>query len=233
MKQIRTMCYPRSGHGILANVLKDYYEEQVKNKKVYFCDSVKCCGHKMPCKKSTEYNLDLVYHKNHDFGSRVPNVEDPNIIYIVQYRKNVQEQINAYYRYTTDSKKDSKHYLRTDDYYNKKNKERYIKYLQRKTNFGAYTTFINKWIWKNNNPNTYFLEYDDFVNNPYKHYYNIIKLVDDKVDEERLKKILEKWNVSKKFHIEKSNLYIENFNETYKLKDIDFNPEDKFLNNKI
>lgn len=230
MKQIRTMCYPRSGHGIFANVLKDYYDDKVKNKKAHFCDSVKCCGHQIPCKKSKEHNLDLAYHKNHDFGSRVPNIENNDIIYIIQYRKNVQEQINAYYRYTTDSKKDSKHYLRTDEYYKKKSKEHYLKYLKRKTGISGYLTFINKWIWNNKNPNTYFLEYDEFVSNPYKNFYNIIKLVDGQVNEEKLKKIIEKWNISKKFHIEKSNLYIENYNEEYKLKNVDFNPEDKFLN---
>jgi len=230
MKQIRTMCYPRSGHGILANVLKDYYAESVKNKKTHFCDSVKCCGHKMPCKKSNELNLDLVYHKNHDFGSRVSNVVDSDIIYIIQYRKSVQEQINAYYRYTTDSKPDSKHYLRTEQYYTKKNKTGYLKYLKRKTNFSGYQSFMNKWVWNNKNPNTYFLEYDSFMDDPFKHLSNIIKAVDESVDEDKLKKIIEKWNISKKFHIVKSNLYIENFNQEYVLKDVDFDPGNNFLN---
>lgn len=232
MKQIRTICYPRSGHGIFANILKDYYAEKVNEKKAHFCDSVKCCGHKMPCKKSTVYNLDLVYHKNHDFGSRVPNVVDPNIIYVIQYRKKVQEQICAYYRYTTDNKSDSKHYLRTDEYYKKKNRNGYLNYLEKKTNMSGYNKFINKWIWKNKNPNTYFLEYDSFMENPFQHMHNIIEIIDGSVDDEKLKKIIEKWNISKKFIIEKSNLYIENFNEKYSIKDVIFNPEDKFLNKK-
>jgi hypothetical protein len=230
MKQIRTICYPRSGHGVLAGVLKGYYENETKNKKVHFCDSVKCCGHKMPCKKSQELNLDLAYHKNHDFGSKVKNIVDPDIIYIIQYRKSVQEQINAYYRYTTDNKPDSKHFLRTDKYYTKKNRSAYIKHLNRNKGFGSYNTFINKWVWGNKNPNTYFLEYDDFVANPLLHISNIIKYIDGSVDIEKLTNIITLKNISKKFFIEKSNLYIENFNEEYKTKDVDFNPEDKFMN---
>jgi hypothetical protein len=184
----------------------------------------------MPCKKSNELDLDLVYHKNHDFSSRVPNKVDSNIIYVIQYRKSIQEQVNAYYRYTTDNKPDSKHYLRTEEYYTKKNKTGYLKYLKRKTNFSGYQSFMKKWVWDNENPNTYFLEYDGFVSNPFFHISNIIKSVDGSVDEEKLKKIIEKWNISKKFIIEKSNLYIETFNQDFGLKDVDFDPEDKFLN---
>ena len=78
--------------------------------------------------------------------------------------------------------------------------------------------------------NTYFLEYDSFMSDPFKHVSKIIKTVDGSVDEEKLKKIIEKLNVSKKFDIKKSNLYIEDFNKQYGLDDVIFDPEDKFLN---
>ena len=218
MKQLRAISFPRSGVSIFCVVFEMYYAEKKKNKKAYFCNSVGCCSHKMPCKKSETMDLDFLYMKNHDFNSRVPNTEDSDVLYVVLYRKEVQEQVCAYFRYSNDGRQQSDYKKRAQNYHTSKNKAKYMAYVNSKSCINKIRKFTNKWVYNNKNPNAYLLEYDEFMKDPYLHLSAIIQEIDGTVNKERLEKVIKDLNINKKFFIEKSNLYIENFNETYNLK---------------
>jgi hypothetical protein len=230
MKQLKAISYPRSGVSIFCKILIEYYAEKLKENKVYFCNTVACCGHKQPCRKSESMDLDLVYMKNHDFGSKIKNVVDPDIIHVVLYRRKALDQMNAYFRYSMGGKKTMEPQNRNDDYQTTGDNGRFMNQLNRKTNFASYRAFTNKWIHTNKNPNTYFLEYDEYMKAPLKHMANIIKCVDGSVDEERLQTILTAFDVRKHFDVEKSVYYIADFNERFGIANTDFDPGDRFLN---
>jgi len=230
MKQLKAISYPRSGVSIFCRLLEDYYEEKKRNNKAYFCNSVGCCGHKQPCAKTKNFDLDLIYMKNHDFGSKIQNIVDPDIIHVILYRKSALEQMNAYFRYSLDGKKYMEPHNRKDDYQHSGRRGQFIGQLTRKANFVSYRAFTQKWVYDNNNPYTYFLEYDDYMSDPLKHMSNIIKIIDGQVDTERLGQIITKHNVKKHFDIKESVYHIENFCETYGLHDVEFDPANRFLN---
>jgi len=230
MKQLKAISFPRSGVSIFCKILIEYYKNTPK--KVYYCNTVSCCGHKQPCKKTETMDLDLIYMKNHDFGGKVANEVNKDIVHVVLYRKHAQEQINAYFRYSSGGRRNAEPLKRSKTYQTDGTPDKYMNYLNRKTQFAARDKFAKKWIYNNTNPNTYFLEYDDYMSDPLKHMTRILSCVDDNVDVDKMGKILKELDVRKHFHIKDSVYYIEDFTERYGLKDIDFDPSDRFLNNK-
>ena len=230
MKQLKAISFPRSGVSIFCKILIAYYKQKQRENKVYFCNTVACCGHKQPCAKTKIHDLDMIYMKNHDFGCKIKNEVDDDIIHVVLYRRKALDQMNAYFRYSSGGKKTMEPHNRNSEYQTSGVPDKFINQLNRKTNFAYYRAFTNKWVFNNKNPNTYFLEYDAYMENPIQHMSNIIKLVDGEVDEDRLQQILTELDVRKHFFVEKSVYYIENFNEKYGLEDAVFDPEDNFLN---
>jgi hypothetical protein len=98
-------------------------------------------------------------------------------------------------------------------------KKRYRKFIGTRKQY--YLGFIKKWIIENKNPNTYYLEYFDFIRSPFDHLLKVIRLFGEKVDEELLKKVIKEKEISLKHNIQKDPLYIENFNEEFGLIDVE------------
>jgi hypothetical protein len=228
MKQLKAISFPRSGVSIFCRILQEYYKDTPK--KVYYCNTVSCCSHKQPCKKTQTMDLDLIYMKNHDSGGKVANTEDKDIVHVVLYRKHAQDQINAYFRYSMDGRRNAEPKNRKETYQTDGKMEKYMNYLNRKTQFAGWTKFTNKWIYNNSNPNTYFLEYDDFMSNPLKHMTDILSCIDTTVNHAKMKKVLEELDVRKHFNMKDSIYYIEDFTEQFGLNDIKFDHGGKFLN---
>lgn len=220
MKQLQAVSFPRSGVSIFCKILEDYYAEKKKDNTAYFCNWIGCCSHKQCCPKSTKYDLDFLYMKRHDFNGRTKNIEDKDIIYVILYRKSALEQMNAYFRYSHDNKKFHEPDRRKEDYQKCGKRDKFIAALQRKNHFAYHNSFTKKWIMNNKNPNTYYLEYDEFMSDPLKHMTKILSNFDEVVDVERLSEILKKFDVRKRFDIKESVYYIEDFNEKYKLNDV-------------
>jgi len=179
--------------------------------------------------------------KNHDLDLNVPNKKKRCI---VQFRRSAQATMNAMFRNVVVKKKFKKldtrfkkgkkdieqmvigspNFWRTrpKDYeYLEGQKDRYFKFIKSRKQY--YLNFVKKWITNNKNPNIYYVEYVEFVQNPFKHLSEIIKLFDPKkqVDEALLKQVIKEKEISLKHDIKKDPLYIENFNEIFDLIDVE------------
>jgi hypothetical protein len=205
-----------------------YYGDTLK-----YCDYYTCCG-EVPCKKGAHLM------KNHDLNLDLPNKKRC----IVQFRKSAQATMNAMFRNVVVKKKFKKldtrfkkgkkdieqmvvgspNFWRTRPKNNehlKGQNDRYAKFIKSRRKY--YLNFVKKWITDNKNPNTYYLEYVDFVEKPFEHLSKIIKLFEPKkeVDKSLLKRVIKEKEISLKHDIKKDPLYIENFNEKFNFVDVE------------
>jgi hypothetical protein len=140
MENRKVLCvtFPRSGHGVLAKLLKAYFQDKFR-----YCEYYRCC-HRIPC-----VHPETNFQKIHDFQLKVEN--NPSNFYIVQYRHPL-ESITSLYRKSLergwyDIKEDTK--------------EEWIRFFKREIIF--WKKFINKWVINNHNPNTYYLRYNELI----------------------------------------------------------------------
>ena len=147
-KKIIFSCFPRSGHHLLLSIINNILAKHFA-KQIPYCEFYNCCN-KFPCEKNS------LICKNHDFDEKLPY--NPNFYYIVQYRKSPYQQIQSFYNCAVK--------------YFKYNKS-IIEFIREKKKY--YINWINKWVFKTDVKNMYFLEYEELIKNPKIHVLNILK----------------------------------------------------------
>ena len=151
--------FPRSGQHLFERICRHIFLYYGKN--FSYCEFYECCR-KIPCEKKS------IFQKNHDFNLRL-NFET-NDKFIVLYRKDKIKQLESYYRFECEYKKDF--YNSQIDYTNSKVFDNLIKFIKRKNKY--YKSFVNKYISSNKYPNSLIIEYDEFVTNQYEQILRII-----------------------------------------------------------
>lgn len=140
--------FPRSGHHIMVDVIEDI--TKLNNLPFSYCEFYTCCN-QIPCTKNS------FLAKNHDFDLDIPIT--PENKYIVLYRDDPFEQLEAWYRYQLlypNSVDDLNVFI-----------ERNIQY---------YNNFRNKWV-DNNYQNIIKITYDEFLKDPDQIFKNILNVL--------------------------------------------------------
>ncbi len=163
--QIYNMCFPRSGHRFLRNMLEDYFGKELKHCSVYNTDNIR-----------ERYN----YIKDHDIGLSEARMKeavfDPGRKYIVQFRHPLYS-LTSWYEYRLIKRKinDSQNNWR----------------LFMKVQLKYWERFANKWvISKQGASNICFVLYEDLVSNTDVVLKNIILFITglDAINDAALKK---------------------------------------------
>jgi hypothetical protein len=138
--------FPRSGSHLTFNVLEYLHKE---HKLSYSeCEFYTCCK-QTPCPKGR------IFQKNHDFLLDLPILDTKK--YIVLYRKDKIKQLDAYYRFTTESQWKQPYDIDTLSIFCK-NKSSY------------YDDFMKKWLHNHSNTNILSIDYETIVAKPYESY---------------------------------------------------------------
>lgn len=129
--------FPRSGHHLIIDILRAV--AIAHNIEFTYCEYYTCCQ-QVPCiHKNT-------IMKNHDFDLTLPQ-DLPNYTYIVMYRKNAIQQLEAFYRF----------HLQKPEDYDLKDCVAFIK-----ENTPYYNEFIKKWVY-NDIQNFVLISYEDVL----------------------------------------------------------------------
>ena len=186
------LTFPRSGYHLLRRVLTDYFEE-IKTPLKWCCTRsfgsskrVFCgCG-EIPCR-----NDSIVRHRHGIFDLTFSKLDK----YLIQYRKDPILQFKAIKRLREKGNK-----IENPFYEKYQSLEEFLlKAIAGKLHILTYREiFVKKVI--NNHPfpeNTYFLEYYNFIENPFFHVKKILKrvLLVEKVDEKALLFVIKKHNI--------------------------------------
>ena len=83
------LSFPRSGNSLIMLLLNYFY--LIKDKNFIFCNFYRCC-------KTTPCKFNKMFQKYHDFKLNL-EIKD-NEKYLILYRKDMVEQLEAYFRYT-------------------------------------------------------------------------------------------------------------------------------------
>ena len=124
----------------------------------------------------------------------------PEQKYIVLYRNNIEEQIEAYFRFDLKERWGLVHVGKIE-YQDPNKRDQLIKYIHGKTDY--YIKFLRKWVF-NNNKNIYKIEYNKLLKNNYlylKVFNHIFPEIDHKNDKKILDMFLKKEKISKKTEI--------------------------------
>jgi len=189
MSQINLISFPRSGQHLTERVLRFYCGR--KKIKFSYCEFYNHCR-TFPCKSKRKFQ------KNHDFNLDLPIL--PEQKYIVLYRNNIEEQIEAYFRFDLKERWGLVHVGKIE-YQDPNKRDQLIKYIHGKTDY--YIKFLRKWVF-NNNKNIYKIEYNKLLKNNYlylKVFNHIFPEIDHKNDKKILDMFLKKEKISKKTEI--------------------------------
>jgi len=186
LKRVQCICYPRSGHRLLRTCLRDYFGKRL----------VVCAVHSH-CKSVPCISPDTNYQKNHDFKLKTPNNHSMN--YIIQYRTPL-ESIVSLYKYNLNcnaSKIDNRHEW-----------ERFCL-----KNISYWRKFVKKWVIKNKNQNTLFIEYSELVENPKKKIIGAARfmLYGKKFNKKKALKIIRRKDISYRSDIREFKYYDPKF----------------------
>jgi hypothetical protein len=195
MKQINLISFPRSGQHLTERFLKFY----CNNKKIKFsyCEFYNHCK-KFPCESNR------LFQKNHDFDLSLPI--DPESKYVVLYRSNMTEQLEAWFRYYLRESWGLIHENKEIDYKNIEKRNYLIKFINSKTDY--YINFVKKWVY-NNNKNIYKLEYNSLLKNK-KLYADLLQHIFPESDRHNNTNIINIFNKNEK--IEKQHKVNLDFN---------------------
>lgn len=149
--------FPRSGQHLIMRFLK-FFSEKV-GMEFSYCEYYSHCR-KMPCSEGRRYQ------KNHDLNLDISI--DNRSKYLVLFRSNMLEQLEAYYRYKVfeselrlnPSAKPSKERIIN---YEGKNKEDLFVFIKKQNKF--YTGFLEKWV-LNDHSFIMKLDYDELLADP-------------------------------------------------------------------
>ena len=214
-RTVQSVSFPRSGHLLLYGLLRKYFGEGFSR-----CEYYHCCQ-SVPCKKGA------VYQKNHDFELDLSN--DPETFHIIQYRRSAQAQLNAYFRFVHFPKqraffgRQSERPARPDAYIadSARLKRKYRRFIKKNRTY--FEGFVRKWVLTNTNPNTYLLEYADFVAQPLPHLTALIRLLAPAhpVDEVRVATLIDEADIAYKHNLAEDPLYMPDFNERFGVTDVE------------
>jgi hypothetical protein len=132
--------FPRSGQNLLESIFRKL--SPALNIDHSYCEFYSCCK-QIPCKAGCKIS------KNHDFDLKLKILDEMK--YISIYRRDPILQLEAYYRFSIKFEK--------SDY----NYDSLLLFI--KNNIDYYQSFLNKWIYNDNN-NILKIEYYDFVSDP-------------------------------------------------------------------
>lgn len=171
--------FPRSGSTMTYLLLQEIYEQ--KNMEFSFCEFYTCCK-SIPCK------FNKIYQKNHDFKLNLEIKENEK--YLILYRKDVIEQLEAWFRYTNRKN--------NFDYNNHEYYIKLLKFIKKKINY--YKKFINKYV-DVKRPNFLVIDYNDYLNNPENRVFDIFNFFNIKITKKEVGIFLE----NRKIKLKKRN----------------------------
>ncbi len=212
-KKILNVAFPRSGHHLLEQCLRLYFRDQF-----HYCHFDHHCK-QIPC---TDPKTN--FQKHHDY--KLFLVNNPSTNYIIQYRHPIESLISLYNlskqlgKITeNDTKKDWFTFLNTLDsmpkvfyrYYHRQYFYWRCGYMRldfrrlfRFPNSSIpsrllyWQIFVNKWVINNKNPNTYYLQYADFIDNPRNKLKEVIAFINPQktVDTKLIDEIVDRMDIS-------------------------------------
>jgi hypothetical protein len=150
-KNVIIVTFPRSGHSLLARILRSYL-----GKDFHYCRFYTHCR-QIPCSDPKTY-----LQKNHDFGLALKI--SPGQSYIVQYR-NPLEALVSYYEFRIEQGQQ-----KTDSY------KSWVALAGKDILY--WKGFIQKWVINRKGPYFYHLSYEDLIQNPIAKMGEVIKFVD-------------------------------------------------------
>ena len=172
--------FPRSGHGVVYNILKSYFGSKMK-----YCDPNNKTNRYCNCKKVPCVNPNTTFAKNHDFevlnGQGLPIRE--NTRYFIQYRSPIQAIISNFYLYQKNTN-NSGRYFWTQFAYDQ---------------LDYWIAFIDKWIFQlpNVNKMNQTCSYEELIADPFGTISKIIKFMSDEpLDINKIRKILNQIKVT-------------------------------------
>ena len=166
--------FPRSG----CHCIKDTIEDIARacNLEFSFCEYYNCC-HTCPCKDSNKYM------KNHDFLDD-QQVKHEGYKYLILYRNDVIEQLEAWYRYFISI---------NADMYNEEDCKNFIT-----SNMVYYDHFIKKWVETDADDMTLKVNYTDVIKQPLYWIMRILRHIYPSVALDEFKETIENVVISHK-----------------------------------
>lgn len=158
--QLTLISFPRSGQHLTERILKFYCK--ANRIKFSYCEFYTHCQ-TTPCKSKR------LFQKNHDFDLKLPI--DPGNKYLVLYRSNMIEQLEAWFRYELDKKWNLQHNKQDINYNYCEKRSALISFIDKnyswigRTRGEYYLGFIKKWV-MSSNKNILRVEYNSFLEKP-------------------------------------------------------------------
>lgn len=204
MHKVQGISLPRSGHHLLVSCLKNYFE-----------DELGYCSNLFRMDQFSE--PETTFQKNHDFHLDLPI--DPNLRYLIQYRHPL-ESLVSWYKWEVD------HGIRAEmnyglrpfinrrvpiwNLYTRRNTlTRWNTFLEARIPF--WINFISKWIIDIDHPSVCYVDYSDFIRDPFNTLSRVIVFFkpEDSVDKVRLLEIISKQDIRPKSNIKEFKYYDE------------------------
>lgn len=186
MKHFVFVTFPRSGHHLVIDILKELARSH--DVEFSYCEYYTCCK-EFPC----AHNCQIM--KNHDFDLSLQSI--PDFTYIVMYRDNPIEQLEAWYRFNIGSQT-----YNIDDC---------LTFIKGHSLY--YTAFLKKWV----DQCQLAITYDALIDNPSEIIENLFHMIypNTILNKTILKTIISRCNVARKYIIPYETykqLYTEYYN---------------------
>ncbi|MFH1358882.1 MAG: sulfotransferase domain-containing protein [archaeon] len=217
MKNVQCICFPRSGHHLVVNILfkyfsKDidfmevngnksrvYFDKIIKAGDFYYCECYAHC-HEFPC-SDKKTNL----QKNHDYDLDLGI--DKKYKYIIIYR-DVIESLISIYNYYLNKPYDLFKGMKIID-----NNDGWKVFAKKTTEY--WKGFIRKWITENEmqTKDVLFINYEEIIKNPLSIFINLIKFIDPgkNVNLYFLKEIIDRLSIKKRSKVQNFKYYNKDF----------------------
>jgi hypothetical protein len=150
--QLTIISFPRSGQHLTERLLTFYCKKQ--KIKFSYCEFYNHCKN-TPCKDGR------LFQKNHDFDLKLPI--DASNRYLVLYRSNMIEQLEAYFRYELRANWGLQHTSVKINYNNIEKRLSLQRFMESKSQY--YFGFVKKWVMCDYR-NVFKLEYASLVKDP-------------------------------------------------------------------
>ncbi len=179
--QVQGVSYPRSGHHMLEDVLRGYFDCRFR-----YCERYNTCGQR-PC-----VDPHTTLQKDHDFLSTVPT--DGPSDYLIQYRHPLYSIPSHYEHEFRDGtyrcrpeKRQFRNGIRPGD---PESREAWLTYAVHELEL--WKKWVTKWVIDNDNPRAFYLPYEDVMRDPAGRLADVISFLcpGHVVDETRLGRII-------------------------------------------
>lgn len=194
MNSIQCITYPRSGHGLLVNILLRYFAANTRQRiidSVEICQDVIgagaffYCEYYNHCRTRPCSNPRVNFQKNHDFGLRLPIDQE---YYVIQYRHPL-ESITSWYRFSLDNN------LFPDS------EKKWQEFALSKISF--WKDFVNKWLIGIRHSHIVKVSYAELVSDPKESASRVIEFIspETSVDRQLLHNVISSLRVCRKNRI--------------------------------